>query len=355
MKKTPINNLARNIALMLASTLLILIVVEGFFRARAYISESALYEKKVKFEESMSKNGYLTQGLTGARVRPSKYEGIFFEMVPLQSWQYLGHKGSINSDGFRDKEYAVTKGPHTVRVFGIGDSIMLGQGVHQEDNYLSVLERELNRLYKGKRWEVINSGVSEYNTWAEVLTLRHKGLKYRPDIVVLGMCSNDLNIPAYALYQGLPDKRLTDKYFSFRHSFTHQFIRHKLGLETLDIPGIKHAYLKNSGSAGVKSAFKELRLLASLEGFEVIVVNLAPDIDVRSKDIIRLANAFGFPVLELSPAIKKYMSDKGIKDYFDSEMTVSDGHPSAIGHRIAADALLDYMDRSGLIGKLESK
>ncbi len=355
MKKTPIKNLAQNVALMLASTLLFLIVVEGFFRVRAYISESALYEKKVEFEEILSKYGYLTQEVAGAKVRPSKYEGIFFEMIPLESWQYLGHKVSINSAGFRDKEYAVTKDPHTVRVFGIGDSIMFGQGVHQEDNYLSVLERELNRLYKGKRWEVINSGVSDYNTWAEVLTLRHKGLKYRPDIVILGMCSNDLDIPVYAMHKGLPDKRLIDKYFSFRHSFTHMFIRHKLGLETLDIPGIKHKYLKNSGSAGVKSAFKELRLLSYLEGFEVIVVNLAFDTDVRTKDIIRLANAFGFPVLELSPVIKKYMSNKGIKDYFDSEMTVSDGHPSAIGHQIAADALLDYMDRSGLIGKLESK
>ena len=39
--------------------------------------------------------------------------------------------------------------------------------------------------------EVLNFGVSGYNTQQEVETLREKGLRYSPDLVVLAVCVND--------------------------------------------------------------------------------------------------------------------------------------------------------------------
>ena len=104
------------------------------------------------------------------------------------SWRFR-----INRNGLREsQDYAYAKPADTVRVLAIGDSHTQGIEVRQEQTYSKVLERYLNaNTPDGKRYEVINAGISSFGTQEELVYLENEGVRYEPDIVVLGFFAND--------------------------------------------------------------------------------------------------------------------------------------------------------------------
>lgn len=103
-------------------------------------------------------------------------------------WQYEGESYiEINSDGLRDKEYAIAKPKNTFRIAVLGDSFTLASQVAGESNYTSVLEKTLGKCqqFEGKNIEVLNFGVDGYGTAQQLITLREKVGKYNPDLVIV--------------------------------------------------------------------------------------------------------------------------------------------------------------------------
>ena len=111
-------------------------------------------------------------------------------------WAYFDADGCVeyrtNSLGFRDREFPVARRPDELRILALGDSFTFGQGVQLEDCWVQVLERELARTRAGPV-EVINGGYcrgskpDEYAVW-----LPTNGLELDPDLVIVGVCLNDL-------------------------------------------------------------------------------------------------------------------------------------------------------------------
>ena len=101
---------------------------------------------------------------------------------------------------------------------------------------------------------------------------------------------------------------------------------------------------------------KELRRLASIQGFQVVVIHLAHRNNKNTEDLMNLSRALGFLVVDVSPAIQQYMKQGGISDYLGSRLAVEDGHPSSLSHGIAADSLLGFMEQTGVVqGLLERR
>ena len=98
---------------------------------------------------------------------------------------------TINSQGLRDRDYPFRKSADCLRIFCSGDSITMGTGASNDDSYPKALERHLNRGQRGLRFEVINGGVGDYNSFQEYLLLKEIGLGYEPDIVILQYYPND--------------------------------------------------------------------------------------------------------------------------------------------------------------------
>jgi len=109
-------------------------------------------------------------------------------------WSHRGF--TINSAGFRDYEYAETKTEKTYRTIIVGDSTTAGNGVQDLDKtYTKQLEKLLNtNNTTGIHYEVLNMGVGGYHTMQEVETLRVKGLKYNPDLILVTFCVNDFDL-----------------------------------------------------------------------------------------------------------------------------------------------------------------
>jgi lysophospholipase L1-like esterase len=93
----------------------------------------------------------------------------------------------INRQGFRaDREYPLDLPPGIRRIVAVGDSFTFGNGVEVEDAFPSLLERRLPAT------EVINLGVPGYGVDQQLLMLESRGLRFRPDVVLLGLHTPDV-------------------------------------------------------------------------------------------------------------------------------------------------------------------
>ena len=103
--------------------------------------------------------------------------------VPMPGGKAL----NSNSNGVRGlREHAGAKGPGTTRILVLGDSFTFGEDVGDDETY----SHQLEALLPGA--EVINLGVHGYGHDQMLLYLRQEGIRYRPDIVILGFLTGDM-------------------------------------------------------------------------------------------------------------------------------------------------------------------
>ncbi len=120
---------------------------------------------------------------------------ILYELKPNQDRLYKKVPFRTNSAGLRDREYDREKPPDTFRVVVIGDSFTMPTGVAIEDAYHSRLERSLNDATRAaggeRRYEFLNFGVGGYQFPQYLATLRDRALDWQPDLILVGMSTND--------------------------------------------------------------------------------------------------------------------------------------------------------------------
>jgi lysophospholipase L1-like esterase len=100
-----------------------------------------------------------------------------------------------NRWGFHDKEFPLEKPSGEFRALMLGDSVTMGYGVTYAETFSAQLEALLDsRDQRFTKHRVINTGVNGYNTYQERIVF-DRSLKFRPDIVFLGFCMNDVTEP----------------------------------------------------------------------------------------------------------------------------------------------------------------
>lgn len=96
-----------------------------------------------------------------------------------------------NALGFRGGDRPFEKPPGTFRIVGIGDSFTYGIGVDGHATFLARIEAAL-AVRSPHPVEAINLGIPRYWPEPESLVLEHYGLRFRPDIVIVGVLPNDV-------------------------------------------------------------------------------------------------------------------------------------------------------------------
>lgn len=95
---------------------------------------------------------------------------------------------NTNSKGLRGKgEYSYDRNPKKVRIVLLGDSFTFGDEVNDNETYAYYLQEMLPDA------EVINMGVHGYGHDQMLIFLREEGIKYKPDIVILGFLHSDMH------------------------------------------------------------------------------------------------------------------------------------------------------------------
>ncbi len=100
---------------------------------------------------------------------------------------FRGKTLSSNSRGLRGvEERAYDKPPGVTRILAFGDSFTFGEDVSDDEAW----PHRLEELLPGS--EVLNFGVHGYGHDQMLLALEEEGVKYHPDVVLVGFLSDDM-------------------------------------------------------------------------------------------------------------------------------------------------------------------
>ena len=100
---------------------------------------------------------------------------------------------TINSRGFRGRDFEVEKLPGTQRIVTLGASSTFGYFVRDDETYPHHLQQLLDqRAYGGKRYEVINLGIPHLDSSNLVALFHDEALPLAPDVVTYYEGNNDV-------------------------------------------------------------------------------------------------------------------------------------------------------------------
>ncbi len=273
--------------------------------------------------------------------------GLALEGAPESFFEY---QGTSNRQGYRDRDHAPAKPPGTYRVVVLGDSIAAGYRIRRAaDAFPARLERSLRAA--GLPVEVLNFGVTGYNTEQEVETLRSRALAFAPDLVLVAYCHNDRRPPDPRIVQALREAGggrrtlpLAEAERLLVHSALYRFLRYSI-LESRR----EEAAASERGDT-VGRSLRELAKLSERHGFEVLLAVFPylpkpyePEHARQHARLERLARELGFHHFDLRPAFQDCRASDSGRLRFDRY------HPTAAGHRCAAESLATAV--RGIIGR----
>jgi hypothetical protein len=349
--------------LLAASVATGLLALEAAFRVAASLAQRRMLERA--WSEPPPPGGLAT---LGQMLRPSRNRRLVYELKPGLDVRMVAptfRDGPVavrtSVDGFRDEPCPLAKAPGTYRVVGVGDSLMFGWGVPQGGDYLSLLEERLRRDRPEHGWDVVNMAVPGYNTAMEAAALEARGLAFQPDLVLVGYCGNDLALPNFIV----PDEPAWSLRTSYLLRFVWRRLRRSGAVDPERPTGMRHApwsrasegfesdpdrvperYRDLVGWDAFTHALRAMRDRGRERGFEVAVVAF---MEVRPNRALDVVAALGLPLIDVGVAQAEYLRAHGGSEAAASALVLrpDDQHPSGLSHRLAADAVYDWMRARG--------
>jgi lysophospholipase L1-like esterase len=251
----------------------------------------------------------------------------------------MGTDVAINSDGFRDDEYALERNEN-FRIVVLGDSLTFGWGVEKDEAFEVLLEEMLSEK---RPTEMINMGHGNYNTEQQVNLFKEKGLKYNPDKVLVFYFINDAEVTPV---------RSKWLWVSRLRSVTFLWSRFR-GLLTRTSPGQTFESFYNDlyaddqpGFQAMEAAFLQLRGITEERGIELQVIMLP-----------ELHNLVDYPFTAVYDKVASFLRENDIdytdltdsfRGYEDAEglwVAPDDAHPNALAHRMIAEYSRDFIEK----------
>lgn len=296
---------------------------------------------------------------------------------------------TINNQGLRDKDYPFVKSEDTIRLFCSGDSITMGTGADNDDAYPKALERYLNPQQGNLKYEVINGGIGDYNTFQEYLLLKEIGIKYYPDIVILQLYPNDgrVYVPPKSLFleEGLDAFHAKSAFVYFLDRgirrlmiailkkqwekgrarwqpryYEYKWLTDSAEVDTLIDLGDKDcgALWREIGLKEVKKQLDKILFLSQEKKFKLVVVyfpvtfqlhgagSARHDLMKPNKDMQKYCEDNNIPFMSLIHPLKEDLKKNSLNEIF-----VDYCHYTAKGAEIVAEHIGRFLIDEGIIGR----
>lgn len=261
---------------------------------------------------------------------------------------------NTNSKGLRGKkDFPYAKNGERLRILILGDSFTFGDEVSDNETYSHYLQEMLPDT------EVINMGVHGYGHDQMLMLFKEEGVKYQPDIVILGFLPLDMSRnlldfrdfakPRFVLEKGelkltgtpvpRPEEilrwdwtrpRILDLFSLIRHS-----VKKVSGLQQREMEAITTAIL--------------MELIRSVESIHAtpILAYLPRGREIALDVAVTQDEKYMFSVCQLNEAkcfsTRPYFAEKIAK----GETFKSRGHWEPAGHRAVAEAIKRYLVDEG--------
>ncbi len=279
-------------------------------------------------------------------IQPSANPRLVYELIPNLAVRFIDQRLTTTPDGCRTTPRA-SAASNAFCIVGLGDSVMFGWGVNDDEPYLACLARQLSEERPTRPVTIINQAVPGYNTVMEVESLKTKVLTRRPGLVLVHFVENDLGLPNFVC-PAPPAARSGSHLWSALSERIGGRCPTTAYDELVPSPDdIPPRYAHLAGETAYRDAMRELGGLSRRHGFKVaVIVNWSAPPFVQEA-----AREAGMPILELGPTLTEYCKTHGIETYQGSVLTVSrrDPHFSAIGHDLIARRLRSFMDEHHLL------
>jgi len=275
----------------------------------------------------------------------------------------------INSLGMRGGPVEARKEDGVLRILVLGDSIPFGYWVAAEDALPAQLETMLTQHGRGQRFEVLNLGVPGYNLDQSLRSLQVNAPALDPDLAILSICMNDLeSIHSYE-YGLVRDRRAKRGELGWLGRLWDAALDHSVICAWIEYRRseleARREYIRQAGRGppvGDPPPELEQALAGAMAQRFEAAAGLLAEADVPGLVVV-------FPTVECSQAL--YRNDwihdivgaearraglelVDLRDclggYASRDAFVDPIHPTPLGHRVAAHAVLEYLARSDLLG-----
>ena len=313
--------------------------------------------------------------------KTSTIKGLFYELKPNININRMGTVIKTNLKGLRDYEFSGKKPDGVFRILVLGDSITEGHAIDGENTYPKKIEKLLNNRTTSRKYEVINCGVTGYNTFQELVFLKEKGITYQPDLVIVGFCPNDIMEPAILKNTGFvkpkkainvslknPIQFLKSLYFRLEiflqensHLYKFLYIRIKrMELEPDDkqlkmhYNAVLHRYGNKTEVARLVSQLYQLITFTRKNNCEIVIVyfpyKMELDTMVSGKQkprelINKCCNPQNIPLLDLTETFLEKIKKESVELYLPGDIT----HLNEKGCEVVAESVYQFLVYEKLI------
>ena len=290
-------------------------------------------------------------------------------MKPGSHYAWQSIPVDINSHGLRGPETSYEKPPTTFRILNLGDSVVMGWGVREENTYGRRLESLLNGESNGDlHFEVINAGVPGWNLENAAAYLQAEGLKYEPDLILLGVTlANDVKGDSALLAdnQPAPIKWLrSNTYFwpflTVQLRWLEARAQGRERIDVIDPPTNPDKYFPPDPESEQWKAFwnqvSAINRMAREKDIPIVLIIFPLEFQVVDESFPTLpqelltakATEAGIPVIDPLTAFRQACLEKpGGACQLEDRYLFADVwmHPSAEGHKLVADELEAFLPR----------
>ena len=286
---------------------------------------------------------------------------IIFRLVyrPPLSWNDRPQSYFIpeNATVLTDKSYPEKKKPGTIRIAVVGDSFSFAPYMQFDDTFAKRLERWLNLNDHQPPVEVINYGVPRYSTSHEVAVVE-RAIKAEADLILLQITLNDPEIKPYRPTGLLVDEntgevKVTNRLFShwrslgyvvtrIRNTETHkEYVRYFFKL----FEGKKTWRNFHDSLKAIVSRCKDAQvpLVATVFPLFGHPVNADYPFYPLHEKVAGALHGLNVPSLDIAQSYRDIPLERL------QVIPIVDRHPNEIGHRIAAEAIMPWLQGLNLL------
>lgn len=277
-----------------------------------------------------------------------------------------------NGKGLRGPELDYIKPPGVFRILYLGDSVTFGYLLEKYEYTFPFVVETLLESSTDREIETINSGVGGYSPWQEYVYLVREGIRYDPDLVVVSFVLNDVTEKFELVRFGGKDEgyQLTHSYYSridrllARSGLAYQIrkttrqikARRKLGAN-LQLGAVKRqqlnveALMTHPEQENVQISWRitlqnlqhifdycgqrDVPVLLVMFPYKV-QIEAADSLSAPQKTLGGFAADNDIPFLDMLPVYSARVLNIG---HSPDRLFIDYGHPTALGNRIAADAI----------------
>ncbi|MEJ2085517.1 MAG: SGNH/GDSL hydrolase family protein [Acidobacteriota bacterium] len=267
---------------------------------------------------------------------------------------------NMKQPDLRPPQTSVPPKGEAFRILSVGDSFAWGFGVHAEDAFPVRLERQINQRSQSTSYEVVNWSHPGWSTIHELRSLTKTLDMLSPDLLLLSFVLNDpesakkrvREITWEPVVPRQPAPGLSQ--FLYYRSRIYQMLW--TGLENRRLRRALNTYyhdlFEGESWENCLWALRKIRAISAQRKIPMSVVifplfqgqmdDTYPYLDLHEK--IRAAvNKLDVPVLDL------FETYRGVDGRRLAVVPFTDAHPSELAHRLAADAILDFLVENSLV------